>query len=575
MDKKISQLTSASLPLTGSEVFPLVQGGVTKKITIADAAAAIDTTYSSFVTAINNSTLIPGAIYRITDYKSVNFLNGSPTYFQNTQAVGPFDPVATYTSGVEVLLVQAASENTIFPIASSESFPDDVIYYSPLQSPLSAYFELYNGVTLPGGGTLSGFDLQWDSTNNYAYFDLYNDYAPTPGKEMYLYLSFGALGDIDATASFNPLNGSFELLQSGYLDVVPPITDEPITMNLENGNTRIIFPFIDLTTFSSYDVDSLYIYYYTSNFPVTTYGYITKRIDPLRNISIGADWKNMKYRRYEIDTSTLTNNGLQYIGTANVTFGITTTGNYEDLHVLPPYADATYGGVIIDVFDNVVFTSEYIYSVEIKSATFSTLRRAYRLYANYINNSYLSAENCNLNYISNSILGGINTIAYVNALFISFSFVAILYKSNIQVLTNCQFSDIRDSNLNYLYFVGTITSVIYNSNINGIDSTYGPCSVGSIYNSNIYASLSSVTIGANFNGNIIQSSQSSISLINGVNFGDNFRMNNVEYVADNTNFTSATHVKALYNCRLLRSSASTNLLEYNNGTALVYVSQTA
>ena len=42
MDKKISQLTSATTPLTGTEELAIVQGGVTKKVAASDLGGGID-----------------------------------------------------------------------------------------------------------------------------------------------------------------------------------------------------------------------------------------------------------------------------------------------------------------------------------------------------------------------------------------------------------------------------------------------------------------------------------------------------------------------------------------------------
>jgi hypothetical protein len=41
-DKKISELTSADLPLTGAELVPIVQGGVTKKVAVSEVSAEIE-----------------------------------------------------------------------------------------------------------------------------------------------------------------------------------------------------------------------------------------------------------------------------------------------------------------------------------------------------------------------------------------------------------------------------------------------------------------------------------------------------------------------------------------------------
>lgn len=40
-DKKISALTGATTPLAGTEVLPIVQGGNTKKVTVAELTTTI------------------------------------------------------------------------------------------------------------------------------------------------------------------------------------------------------------------------------------------------------------------------------------------------------------------------------------------------------------------------------------------------------------------------------------------------------------------------------------------------------------------------------------------------------
>lgn len=57
-DKKISQLTAATLPLAGTEVLPLVQSSTTKKVAAADVIAGV-TVSAGFSTAITGG----GTVY--------------------------------------------------------------------------------------------------------------------------------------------------------------------------------------------------------------------------------------------------------------------------------------------------------------------------------------------------------------------------------------------------------------------------------------------------------------------------------------------------------------------------------
>lgn len=58
-DLKISQLTSASIPLAGTEVLPVVQGGTTKQVSVADLTAARAVGMSN--NTINANTVVPSA----------------------------------------------------------------------------------------------------------------------------------------------------------------------------------------------------------------------------------------------------------------------------------------------------------------------------------------------------------------------------------------------------------------------------------------------------------------------------------------------------------------------------------
>lgn len=80
------------------------------------STAPVDITYSALSTAISGSTLIPGTVYRLTDFQTVH------TIYNTTD---------TNTGPTEVLLLTALTTNELAPVAYSESYPDDMIYYNP------------------------------------------------------------------------------------------------------------------------------------------------------------------------------------------------------------------------------------------------------------------------------------------------------------------------------------------------------------------------------------------------------------------------------------------------------------
>lgn len=81
--------------------------------------AFADIAYADLVTKIANNELTKAATYRITDYRTVHemYNNGSVIAGQ------------TKTCDVEPLIVYAIDTNKLAPIAFSEQFPQDIIYY--------------------------------------------------------------------------------------------------------------------------------------------------------------------------------------------------------------------------------------------------------------------------------------------------------------------------------------------------------------------------------------------------------------------------------------------------------------
>jgi hypothetical protein len=93
-DKKISALTAASTPLAGTEVLPIVQGGSTVKVSIADVTAGRAVSATSITTGL-------GAV-------------GTPAYtFTGDTNTGIFSPtadtIAFVEGGVEAMRINAAA----------------------------------------------------------------------------------------------------------------------------------------------------------------------------------------------------------------------------------------------------------------------------------------------------------------------------------------------------------------------------------------------------------------------------------------------------------------------------------
>lgn len=83
-DKKISQLTSASTPLTGAEEVPVVQSGTTKKVSVTNLinGKPIDITGASGITSFTGTTKLGVAVRGSTaadDYSGIDFYGNSQT----------------------------------------------------------------------------------------------------------------------------------------------------------------------------------------------------------------------------------------------------------------------------------------------------------------------------------------------------------------------------------------------------------------------------------------------------------------------------------------------------------------
>lgn len=152
------------------------------------AGHVLDITYADLYTKTVNAQLTPGQWYRVTDYKSVNFLNGWANANIVTAPSPGFDPMEIHTGDVEPILIQAISTYEIAEAGYSQSFQGDVIQYQPYTNKIGVNFQIYNGYTLPDGSLVGGFDLQWDGTN--VYFNMPTGYPALFGHYFYLSCAF-------------------------------------------------------------------------------------------------------------------------------------------------------------------------------------------------------------------------------------------------------------------------------------------------------------------------------------------------------------------------------------------------
>lgn len=107
---RFQNLTSASPKTTGQAI------GVDTNGDVIVVPILVDITYANLASAISGSMLIAGTTYRITDYQTVHTIPQT---------------ASTYTGSTEVLQVTAIDSNSLHPVAKSETYTNDIIYYNP------------------------------------------------------------------------------------------------------------------------------------------------------------------------------------------------------------------------------------------------------------------------------------------------------------------------------------------------------------------------------------------------------------------------------------------------------------
>lgn len=537
--------------------------------------------YQELYNLVVNEQLAPGTWYKFP-YRSVNFLNGWETANNNPTPTDPnFNPRQIYTGDVEVLLVQAITESEVSPIGYSEMFPQDIIEYQPYTNKIGVDVDIYNGNTLPDSNTVSGFDLQWDGTN--VYFNMPTGYPALFGHYFYLYAEF--YDGVD----YYYQDGTFEPLTPGICTCQYPYTNDdpdygyPKTMSrirVENNGMKVILLDLTQTDYNNYVADTLEV---DTVYAIgDAYGWITKRQDTQRLIDVPFDFRARKYRRFEVDLSSVNASlGTGYYGQGDNFLGQGTTGNYKDLYSIDwkGYDSSNItingrGGADMGFnngyCDNNVFLG-YI-NQTVMGDYFYNNTIGYNFNNNTIGNSFFS----------NTISSGFNTNTidnnfYYNTIGDYFQYNTIGYNFNNNTISNTFYNnttgagfynnttgaDFSNNTIGYNFYNNTIGAGSYYNTI-GNYFVFNTIDIGFVFNT-IGIGFDVNTTGADFNNNTI-----------GNNFyyntiGNNFRLNNIKASVGGTDFTSvpATYVYGDYNCEIFKRSDGTLQLSYIDGTNTV------
>lgn len=84
---------------------------------LVEGVEPVNVTYTELTTLISNTNLVPGKLYRITDYATIYNVPGT-------------SPTVELTATTEPIIVKAVSNNTLYARAYSESNPNDIIFYN-------------------------------------------------------------------------------------------------------------------------------------------------------------------------------------------------------------------------------------------------------------------------------------------------------------------------------------------------------------------------------------------------------------------------------------------------------------
>jgi hypothetical protein len=545
---------------------------------LESANKPIDITYLELYNKVVNGELLAGSWYRLTDYKSVNFLNGWEIANNNPTPTDPnFDPQEIYEGETEVLILQAKTPYEIAEIGYSETFNGDVIQYVPYTNKIGIDLGVYNGNTLPNSSEVSGFDLQWDGTN--VYFNMPTGYPALFGHYFYLYCEFDG-GNYYQDGCFEPLTPGISTCQYSYTSDDPDnnYLKAMSRIRVENNGMKIVL--LDLTEedYDNYDADSLYVE--TIYALGDAYGWITRRQDTHTNIDVPFDFRSRKYRRFEVDLSSINSNlGTGYWGQGDDFRDQGTTGNYKDLFSINWKETDSYniewkspGGpdrLWYNGFnDNVVFLGN-VSKVELEDG----------FYNNTLNANFKDSTISNLfnnNTINNDFAGSTIRNNFNNNL------IGSRFRGNTTgngFSGNTIGSDFQYNTLGNTFQNNTIGDAF---EYNAVGTRFSNNTIGNnfVYN-NILQEYTSNTvgnafarnkIGSSFFGNTIgidfQSNTFGETFANNI-IGNTFQYNIVKFVISLTNFTSATHVYASYNCEIFRRSNNTLQLSYINGTNVI------
>jgi hypothetical protein len=293
------------------------------------SSAPEDITYLSLYNKIVNSQLVPGKKYRLTDYKSVNFLNGWSIANNNPIPTDPnYIPQEVFIGENEILILEAISTYELNPIANSETYQGDIVEFQAYTNAIGVNFNIFTGATLPDSTIVTDFNLKWDGTN--VYFDMPPNYPALFGHYFYVFADFNG-GSYSQDGCFEPLTPVISQCQYPYStdDILYNYPKKMSRLSVSADGMKVILLDLVEADYLAYDIDTLDV---ETIYKIDdAYGWVTRRNDTQRNISVPFDFRGRKYRRFQIDLTPLNSSlGLGYWGQGETYYGQATTGLFYD-----------------------------------------------------------------------------------------------------------------------------------------------------------------------------------------------------------------------------------------------------
>lgn len=174
-DKKISALTSASTPLAGTEVLPIVQGGATVKVAVSDLTAGRAISATQLTLTTGNLIVASG---QGIDFSATSHLAGMTSELLADYEEGTWTPTITAGSGTITSYTLTAANytkigravhiNVIFTITNAGTGASSLVIPMPFT----------NGAAIANGtgreNSLTGSQLQIQLNATTASADLFN-----------------------------------------------------------------------------------------------------------------------------------------------------------------------------------------------------------------------------------------------------------------------------------------------------------------------------------------------------------------------------------------------------------------